>query len=415
MTNRRMFIRAGGAAAMGVAATAVGSGPAAAAGDEPAYAEGHLGFSVKEFGAKGDGTTDDTAAIQAALDYAAAPGRTGSIVYLPRGTYRTSKALRVHPATTLQGTHGNHIDEGDKTWVQTESRIKPLDTFSGPACIEIVDRDTGGYPAGSAEQRLFHLTLNGSALAAGTGVDGIRFTGKIHGVVVRDVAIFDFPNHAITTAYRTPSDGGPQALYSARFERIAAKGNGGITYSFNNTTDSQFTDLESIEGGSHGFFIAGCGNSCFTNCRSEWSRHNGFDLRGGNGIVELLGCSTDRNGFNGVSIDQNSTGEGVIVLNGLRLNRDGKSDNGGYAGLKINGTAAAPVATAVLVSALAVETGTNDDKTGPTTPQYGVSVDNATTVVLESGIVRGRVAGYRAGGTNTTLKVGATFLSRTAS
>ena len=49
--------------------------------------------SVLEFGARGDGVTDDTAAIQAALN-------TGRVVYLPAGTYLVSSTL----AITLNNT-----------------------------------------------------------------------------------------------------------------------------------------------------------------------------------------------------------------------------------------------------------------------------------------------------------------------
>jgi len=50
-------------------------------------------FNVKDgkYGAKGDGTTDDTAAIQAAIDAAIAAG--GGRVVLPQGTYRTTASL----------------------------------------------------------------------------------------------------------------------------------------------------------------------------------------------------------------------------------------------------------------------------------------------------------------------------------
>jgi hypothetical protein len=50
-------------------------------------------INVKSFGAVGDGVTDDTAAIQAAIDACAAAG--GGQVYVPPGTYLIS--LRVHP------------------------------------------------------------------------------------------------------------------------------------------------------------------------------------------------------------------------------------------------------------------------------------------------------------------------------
>lgn len=52
--------------------------------------------SAKDFGAVGDGVADDTAAIQAALNYA-----TG--VYLPIGTYKITSTLLVPINTTLEG------------------------------------------------------------------------------------------------------------------------------------------------------------------------------------------------------------------------------------------------------------------------------------------------------------------------
>lgn len=60
-------------------------------------------LNVKDFGAKGDGTTDDTAAIQAAIDYAVAAGR--SSVYFPAGTYIVTSPLhaQVETGTTTVG------------------------------------------------------------------------------------------------------------------------------------------------------------------------------------------------------------------------------------------------------------------------------------------------------------------------
>lgn len=52
------------------------------------------GFNVKDFGAVGDGKTDDTAAIQAALDKAKA-GPRGAFVTLPAGEYRVTAPLCV--------------------------------------------------------------------------------------------------------------------------------------------------------------------------------------------------------------------------------------------------------------------------------------------------------------------------------
>lgn len=60
-------------------------------------------LNVKDFGAKGDGNTDDTAAIQAAIDYAVAAGRRS--VYFPAGTYIVTSPLhaQVKTGTTTVG------------------------------------------------------------------------------------------------------------------------------------------------------------------------------------------------------------------------------------------------------------------------------------------------------------------------
>lgn len=57
--------------------------------------------SVKTFGATGDGVTDDTAAIQAALDHMDSVG--GGTLYFPEGTYLISSYLTVHPMTIIRG------------------------------------------------------------------------------------------------------------------------------------------------------------------------------------------------------------------------------------------------------------------------------------------------------------------------
>lgn len=53
------------------------------------------------FGVKGDGRTDDTAALQSALDAAAARG--GGEVHLPAGQYRLDGTLTIPPGATLSG------------------------------------------------------------------------------------------------------------------------------------------------------------------------------------------------------------------------------------------------------------------------------------------------------------------------
>jgi len=58
-------------------------------------------YSVRDFGAKGDGKTDDTPAFQAALDHAGKAG--GGIVVAPKGVYFFAGHLQVPNAVTLKG------------------------------------------------------------------------------------------------------------------------------------------------------------------------------------------------------------------------------------------------------------------------------------------------------------------------
>lgn len=71
-------------------------------------------ISVKDFGAVGDGVTDDTAAIQAA--HVAAANNT---LYYPPGTYLTTKAISVYSGTTVEGVFGKSIIKASVTYTGT--------------------------------------------------------------------------------------------------------------------------------------------------------------------------------------------------------------------------------------------------------------------------------------------------------
>ncbi|WDM22651.1 glycosyl hydrolase family 28-related protein [Paenibacillus polymyxa] len=66
-------------------------------------------LNVMDFGAKGDGITDDTLSIQTAINYCAQMG--GGIVYLPPGTYLISSTLQIKSSNvTLCGSgHASRI------------------------------------------------------------------------------------------------------------------------------------------------------------------------------------------------------------------------------------------------------------------------------------------------------------------
>lgn len=106
-------------------------------------------YSVSDFGAKGDGKADDTAAFQKALDTAKEAG--GGVVYAPRGNYLFNSHLNVPDAVTLKGiwesvpAHNGLRDGGaakptdnGTTFLVTESQ----GTEDGPAFITLHNNST---------------------------------------------------------------------------------------------------------------------------------------------------------------------------------------------------------------------------------------------------------------------------------
>lgn len=68
----------------------------------PASAAGKfINVQLAPYNAKGDGTTDDTTAIQSAFD--AAEASPGSVVFFPRGTYFYTSQLNLHGNTQVRG------------------------------------------------------------------------------------------------------------------------------------------------------------------------------------------------------------------------------------------------------------------------------------------------------------------------
>lgn len=119
-------------------------------------------FNVKDYGAKGDGATDDTAAVQAALTAAAASGRQGGTVIFPRGEYRITSTITVAPAgqMTFLRVTGDSMDSTALSW------------YGGAGTALLFAGRTRGL-------RLENLRIEQKGVA-GTGV-GVQFAGDVAG------------------------------------------------------------------------------------------------------------------------------------------------------------------------------------------------------------------------------------------
>jgi len=127
-------------------------------------------FNVMDYGATGSGTSDDTAAINAAIA-AAAPSSspTGNTVLFPAGKYLVSSTLTVPPGTTLQGagwnTPGSQANVFAGTWLYVEegADFSPVTIAgSGGAArnlgFNVFNPNNNGSPASA--QPMIHITGN---------------------------------------------------------------------------------------------------------------------------------------------------------------------------------------------------------------------------------------------------------------
>jgi len=147
-------------------------------------------ISVKDFGATGNGVTDDTASIQAALDYANSIG--GTTIFFPAGQYKTTATLILYPKTTLVGQGGytasiisyTGLSDGIKTTspinssTNVSTQIKDLYVYCSNASnaggafvnvagsyVQIISCSTSGFKYGV----IFDQTEHGHILLSNIG------------------------------------------------------------------------------------------------------------------------------------------------------------------------------------------------------------------------------------------------------
>jgi Pectate lyase superfamily protein len=136
-----------------------------------------------QFGAKGDGVTDDTAAIQAALN---AYPNGGRIIYLPNGVYLVSDRLSWAAGTPGTGNdYKNIILQGQSeqgTIVKLKDRAAGYTNPSTPKSVIY----TGPSPAQRFRNSIRNLTVDTGV--GNTGAIAIQFNASNQGTV-RDVTI----------------------------------------------------------------------------------------------------------------------------------------------------------------------------------------------------------------------------------
>lgn len=279
---------------------------------------------IRLFGAVGDGVTDDTVAIQAAIDQAAAAG--GGLVFVPAGNFLTG-TLRLKSKAGLVGTG-------------IGSKLKAKSGQTTP----VVALDDVNVEKTRLEAVLLDGTLTSGADAHGlsldnTGGSGFSFYDSMH--IVRDVFVNSPAGRGVYVS---------NGVREAHLDNVVVN-NAGREGFFVQATDSSFLRCISGASGRWGFYADGANNrymsckafgsgddalfdfdgwylreqrSSLTACDAQDNARHGFLVFADCELTSLAACVADSNNSSGFRFDAcvDVTGYGLLALDrgGLRQN-----------------------------------------------------------------------------------------------
>lgn len=233
-------------------------------------------FDVRVYGAKGDGTTDDTTAIQNAMN-AAKP--TGATVWFPPGTYLISSPLTCYAKSATTGTLAPSL-------IGAPGKSGTSNDMGGDfGVVQLLA--SGSFPVGE-----FLIDYIGSESAASGALVGFKISGFNLRCVSRAAGIRLCNNASSSLEYcvlnnaatPNPADtiGSPTGAIS-----LVNPSAGGVEASYNNNVDHVYV----YHSGSDGFCLTQGGGSSIrcNDCISIFAGNYGFNANTG---CTLNGCNS---------------------------------------------------------------------------------------------------------------------------
>ena len=320
-------------------------------------------FNVKDFGAKGDGKTADSAAIQKALD---AAGKVQGTAYFPSGNYKCHD-LKVHPYTTVlsepQWAYRPDAGAGAVLTIDSENADCVLNISDGYGCHIRGMFLLGNRKAEKKQHGIFqnHTTAY-SARENMPVIDEVNvqlFSG--HGVYLLHIWVFII-RHSL--------------IKSNAGHGVCIKGWDGFV------TDNMFSG-----NGKCGFAteVGGGSTVMFTANRVEWNREYGLHLAGGD-CWNVTGNCFDRN-F-GAAIGAFKVSNSTFTGNIFR--RSGKDARYVQEGVEESCQMVIQSCRGISVTGNTGAVGRDDGGRGEYSPNYAFWLkDNSCSVVTANAFSRG--------------------------
>lgn len=368
------------------------------------YLVGYI--TPQDYGAAGDGVTDDTAALNAAL--AALNTAGGGTLFMPAGTrYLVSGTISVPPFVFLQGPVQVSLNLG--ALPTTMPRILASASWAPSSTAGIVafqSKTPGGWSVTAQSSGLKNIAVDGNGNTS-ANLNGILFQGPVYDTHFEDVYIVSAPHNGVHAISQSESGITATYPYHQRWTRVSTNLAANTGFNLVNVTDSSFSTCLAFASVANNWALQNNSNSVFTACRAEWSSGGrGFDVTGAAGSVVFSGCTTDKNfseGFRIHAATGQATDGGGIVISGGKVHGDGLGGTNNN-GIKITGSS-----VPVTISGVNVEVGVNS---AVTYPANGIEIDTSSNVVVSGSVLQGQANAWSDGGSNTVItrksNVGAT-------
>lgn len=348
-----------------------------------------------DYGVKGDGVTDDTAALQAAIN--ATPIGGTLLIPVTTGPIRISAPIQLLEQRSYVFTR--YMMWTYRYSTDIAATLKATAGFTGAAMVQIQEKTITGRALDADGIRLVGCVAD--AGAASGNVHGFLIEGLCRDLLFQNCVARDAKGTGSGWEFRQGTGTSPPR--GIRMDHCVSDSGDRYGFRFNGVTDSTLFDLLAVGSNETGIYASNSGENTFDSCRAVFNTFHGFQFDGNTstGLTTLLAPATDRNGRDGIRISQ--TGTQPIDIVSPRLRRDGSSStSSNYAGISILGSAGNTVVPVNVIGGSCVP-GVDDGGGGLQTPQYGIRATYAQKLNVQGGDFWGITAGINDGGNNTLL------------